>query len=192
MVTQKIYNIKMQIEKTPLKDCLIIKPRVFEDDRGSFFESFNEETFQKETGLEVNFVQDNQSISKKGTLRGFHLQKGEHAQAKLVRVIKGEVMDVVIDLREGSETFGETFSIILNEQNNHQLFVPRGFGHAFITISDEAIFAYKCDNYYNKASEAGIIYSDETLNIDWHLPKEQLILSEKDQELPTFEEFKKS
>ena len=137
-------------------------------------------------------MQDNQSISKKGTLRGFHLQKGEHAQAKLVRVIKGEVMDVVVDLREDSETFGETFSIILNEQNNHQLFVPRGFGHAFITISDEAIFAYKCDNYYNKASEAGIIYSDETLNIDWHLPKEQLILSEKDQELPTFEEFKKS
>ena len=182
----------MQIEKTPLKDCLIIKPRVFEDDRGSFFESFNEDTFKKETGLEVNFIQDNQSISKKGALRGLHLQKGEHAQAKLVRVVKGEVMDVVVDLREDSETFGDTFSIILNEQNNHQLFVPRGFAHGFITISEEVIFAYKCDNYYNKESEAGIIYNDETLNIDWHLPKEQLILSEKDQELPTFKEFTNS
>ena len=192
MVTQKIYNIKMQIEKTPLKDCLIIKPRIFEDNRGTFFESFNEETFQKETGLQVNFVQDNQSISKKGTLRGFHLQTGEHAQAKLVRVVKGEVMDVVVDLREDSDTFGETFSVILNEQNNFQLFIPRGFGHAFITLSEETIFAYKCDNYYNKESEAGIIYNDEQLDIDWHLPKEQLILSEKDKELPSFKEFTNS
>lgn len=182
----------MQVEKTPLKDCLIIKPRVFKDARGSFFESFNQEIFQKETGLEVNFVQDNQSISKKGTLRGFHLQTGDYAQAKLVRVVKGEVMDVVIDLREDSDTFGETYSIILNEQNNHQLFVPRGFGHAFITISEEAVFLYKCDNYYHKASEAGIIYNDKKLNIDWHLPNDQLILSDKDKELPTFEEFTNS
>ncbi|SHI67335.1 dTDP-4-dehydrorhamnose 3,5-epimerase [Mesonia phycicola] len=180
----------MQVEKTPLKDCLVIKPRVFEDDRGCFFESFNEQTFKKETGLNVNFIQDNQSVSKKGTLRGLHLQKGEHAQAKLVRVVKGEVMDVVVDLREGSETYGKTYSIILNEKNNHQLFVPRGFAHGFITLSEEAIFAYKCDNYYNKASEAGIIYNDKTLNIDWHLPEEQLTISAKDKELPTLAEFK--
>ncbi|MBW2961534.1 dTDP-4-dehydrorhamnose 3,5-epimerase [Mesonia aestuariivivens] len=182
----------MQIEKTLLKDCFIIKPRVFEDDRGSFFESYNHETFKKETGLEVTFVQDNQSTSKKGTLRGFHLQKGEHAQAKLVRVVKGEVMDVVIDLRDNSETYGKTFSIILNEQNNQQLFVPKGLAHGFITLSAEAIFAYKCDNYYNKASESGIIYNDKTLNIDWHLPKEQLIISAKDKELPTFKDFSNS
>lgn len=180
----------MQVEKTPLKDCLVIKPRVFEDDRGCFFESFNQQTFKKETGLNVNFIQDNQSVSKKGTLRGLHLQKGEHAQAKLVRVVKGEVMDVVVDLREGSETYGKTYSIILNEKNNHQLFVPRGFAHGFITLSEEAIFAYKCDNYYNKASEAGIIYNDKTLNIDWHLPEEQLTISAKDKELPTLAEFK--
>ena len=182
----------MQVENTPLKDCLVIKPRVFEDDRGCFFESFNEQTFKKETGLNVNFIQDNQSVSKKGTLRGLHLQKGEHAQAKLVRVVKGEVMDVVVDLREGSETYGETYSIILNEKNNHQLFVPRGFAHGFITLSEEAIFAYKCDNYYHKASEAGVIYNDETLNIDWHLPEEQLTISAKDKELPTLAEFKEA
>jgi len=182
----------MQVEKTPLKDCFLLKPRVFSDDRGSFFESFNEEVFQKETGLKVNFIQDNQSISQLGTLRGFHLQTGEHAQAKLVRVVQGEVMDVVVDLRKDSDTFGETFSTILNDHNNRQLFVPRGFAHAFITLSEEVIFAYKCDNYYHKESEAGIIYNDKHLDIDWHLPQDQLILSEKDQQLPTFEEFTNS
>lgn len=180
----------MTVEKTPLEGCLLIKPQVFKDDRGSFFESYNHKLFQEKTGLNVNFIQDNQSISQRGALRGIHLQTGEYAQAKLVRVVQGEVLDVAVDLRKGSPTFGKTYSIILNEENNFQLFIPKGFGHGFITLSKTAIFAYKCDNYYHKASEAGVIYNDTTLNIDWQLPKEEFILSAKDQEHSTLEEFK--
>lgn len=180
----------MTVEKTPLDGCLLIKPQVFKDDRGSFFESYNHKLFQEKTGLNVNFIQDNQSISQRGALRGIHLQTGENAQAKLVRVVQGEVLDVAVDLRKDSPTFGKTYSIILNEENNFQLFIPKDFGHGFITLSKTAIFAYKCDNYYHKASEAGVIYNDPTLNIDWQLPKEEFILSPKDQEHPTLEEFK--
>lgn len=180
----------MTVEKTPLEGCLLIKPRVFKDERGSFFESYNHQVFQKETGLHLEFIQDNQSISQRGALRGIHLQTGAHAQTKLVRVVQGEVLDVAVDLRKKSPTFGKTYATILNDENNHQLLIPKGFGHGFITLSNKAIFAYKCDNYYHKASEAGVIYNDPSLNIDWMLPKEELILSEKDQELPSLENFR--
>ncbi|GAA0714261.1 dTDP-4-dehydrorhamnose 3,5-epimerase [Aquimarina litoralis] len=179
----------MEIEKTPLEGCFVLKPRVFKDDRGSFFESFNLRTFKKSTGLEVDFVQDNQSISSKGVLRGLHFQKGEYAQAKLVRVTKGNVLDVVVDLRRDSTTFGNYFSIELNDQNNYQLFVPRGFAHGFVVLSNEAIFNYKCDNFYHKESESGIRFNDPDLNINWKLDKREVLLSEKDLILPFFNEL---
>lgn len=178
----------MEIKHTSLKDCFILKPRVFKDERGLFYETYNHKGFEAVTGLKTNFVQDNQSISSKGVLRGLHFQKGEMAQAKLVRVVKGKVLDIVVDIRKDSKTFGQSFSIILDDIENLQLFVPRGFAHGFITLDDKSIFAYKCDNYYDKASEGGIIYNDATLCLDWHLPKEEFIISEKDLELPTFEE----
>lgn len=176
---------------TNIKDLWIIEPKVFEDDRGYFFESFNENTFQKETGLAIHFVQDNQSKSNKGVLRGLHYQTGKHAQAKLVRVLKGSVLDVAVDLRESSQTFGQHFSIVLTEENKKQLFVPRGFAHGFLVLEDETIFAYKCDNFYNKESEGGIIYNDSTLNIDWEMNSEEFILSEKDVLLPNLEDYKR-
>jgi len=180
----------MTVEKTPLEGCLLIKPQVFKDDRGCFFESYNHKLFQEKTGLNIEFIQDNQSTSQRGALRGIHLQTGDHAQAKLVRVIQGEVLDVAVDLRKNSSTFGKIYSTVLNGKNNHQLFIPKGFGHGFITLSKTAIFAYKCDNYYHKESEAGVIYNDSALNIDWKLPEEEFILSPKDKKHPTLEEFK--
>jgi dTDP-4-dehydrorhamnose 3,5-epimerase len=173
---------------TPLNDCFILKPRVFSDERGSFYETYNEKTFRAVTGMEVDFVQDNQSVSAYGVLRGLHFQRGDMAQAKLVRVVLGRVLDIVVDIRKGSPTFGESFSIELNHENNLQLFVPRGFAHGFITLTEKAIFSYKCDNFYDKSSEGGIIYNDATLSLDWHLPEEDLIISEKDLQLPGFEE----
>ncbi len=174
----------MEIEKTSLDGCFIVKPRIFKDERGSFFESFNLKTFKEITGLHVNFVQDNQSISSKGVLRGLHFQKGEYAQAKLVRVIKGSVLDIAVDLRKHSPTFGKHFSIELNDQNNYQLFIPRGFAHGFIVLRDDTVFNYKCDNYYDKKSEDGIRYDDPNLGIDWKCKSSDLIISKKDQELP--------
>ncbi len=178
----------MEIRHTSLEDCIIIKPSVFKDERGLFCETFNKKTFKKATGIEIDFVQDNQSVSSYGVLRGLHYQKGMMAQAKLVRVIKGKVLDIVVDLRKGSKTFGKHLSYVLDDVENEQLFVPRGFAHGFITLSEKSVFAYKCDNYYDKASEGGIIYNDATLSLDWHLPKEDFIISEKDLQLPTFEE----
>jgi dTDP-4-dehydrorhamnose 3,5-epimerase len=169
-------------------DCFVLKPRVFSDARGTFYETYNEKTFKEVAGIDVDFVQDNQSISSYGVLRGLHFQRGEMAQAKLVRAALGRVLDIVVDIRKGSRTFGESFSIELNDENNLQLFVPRGFAHGFITLTDSAIFTYKCDNFYNKSSEGGIIYNDATLSLDWHLPKEDFIISEKDLQLPGFEE----
>ncbi len=173
----------MEIEETFIKDCFTIKPTIFTDDRGVFFESFNQNTFEKLTDLNISFVQDNQSFSTYGVLRGLHFQKGKFAQAKLVRVVRGEVLDVAVDLRKDSETYGKHFSVILNDTNNYQLFVPRGFAHGFIVLSKEVIFNYKCDNYYNKSSESGIRYNDPKLNIDWKLDKSEIILSDKDKEL---------
>ena len=176
----------MKIVQTPLKNCVVLTPTVFSDGRGRFFESYKEETFNEALGQEVNFVQDNESFSSKGVLRGLHFQKGAFAQAKLVRVVHGSVLDVAVDLRPDSTTYGEHFSIELSADNKKQLFVPRGFAHGFVVLSDTAVFSYKCDNYYNKESESGIIYNDPTLNIDWILPSEQLQLSEKDLLLPKF------
>ena len=177
----------MNIEETPLEDCFILSSKIFHDDRGYFFESFNKKVFEKLTGNSVDFVQDNQSKSSKGVLRGLHFQTGPFQQAKLVTVICGSVLDVCVDIRPKSKTFGKHFSIVLNEINKKQLFVPRGFAHGFLVLEDDTVFSYKCDNYYNKESESGIIYNDKSLNIDWHNKTENHILSEKDSKLPTFE-----
>lgn len=179
----------MVIEETYLKDCFVITPKVFEDERGYFFESFNQKTFEAETGLKVNFVQDNQSKSSKGVLRGLHFQIGEHAQAKLVQVIKGKVLDVCVDIRKESPTFGKQFSLILDEVDRKQLYIPRGFAHGFVVLENDTIFSYKCDNFYKKAFEAGIIFNDEDLKIDWGFSKETLLISEKDLSLPSFKEL---
>lgn len=173
--------------ETKLQGCFILEPKIFNDNRGYFFESFNQNTFNKLIAQNVSFVQDNESFSVKGTLRGLHYQKGEYSQAKLVRVIKGCVLDIALDIRKDSLTFGEYVSLELSEENKKQLFIPRGFAHGFIVLSDAAIFSYKCDNFYNKESEGGIIYNDASLNIDWQLNKEGFIISEKDLMLSKFD-----
>ena len=175
----------MRIVKTPIDGFLILEPKVYEDSRGFFLETFQEESY-KERGVIDHFVQDNQSTSNFGVLRGLHYQVGEMAQAKLVRPLQGSILDIVVDVRKDSKTFGKHFSIILDDIFQQQLFVPRGFAHGFITLSPTSTFAYKCDNFYDKDSERGIIYNDATLSLDWHLPKDKFILSEKDQILPTF------
>ena len=176
----------MIVTETFLKGCFIIEPKVFGDKRGSFFEIFNKKIFKDKTGLEIDFVQDNQSTSQRGALRGLHMQKGIFSQAKLVRVVKGSVLDVAVDVRKDSLTYGKHFSIELSEDNNKQLFVPRGFLHGFVTLEDHTVFSYKCDNYYNKEAELGVIYNDKDLNINWEIPSVDIILSEKDANLPNF------
>tara|TARA_B110000037_G_scaffold92765_1_gene109284 strand:+ start:255 stop:800 length:546 start_codon:yes stop_codon:yes gene_type:complete len=175
----------MKAIETKLKGCFILDPTVFNDPRGCFFESFNQNKFNALIGQKINFVQDNESFSSKGVLRGLHFQTGEYAQAKLVRVVKGTVLDVVVDMRKNSPTFSKHFSIELSEDNKKQLFVPRGFAHGFIVLSETAIFSYKCDNFYDKASEKGLRYDDPSLEIDWRLPAKEFIVSEKDLVLPT-------
>lgn len=179
----------MRIEQTSIKDCFIVHDTVFGDERGFFFESFNRKAFLDQTGLDVNFVQDNQSGSQKGVLRGLHFQYGESAQAKLVRVLKGTVLDVAVDLRQSSETFGQYVAIELSGDSRTQLFIPRGFAHGFVVLSDSAVFFYKCDNYYNRSMEQGIIYNDPDLGIDWKLGDTELILSEKDTKLPRLKDI---
>ena len=176
----------MKIEHTTLKDCFVLTPAIYKDERGTFCETYNEVLFEKVTGQNVNFVQDNQSTSTLGVLRGLHYQVGEMAQAKLVRAVQGRILDIVVDIRKDSETFGKHFSIILDDIIQQQMFVPRGFAHGFITLSPTSKFAYKCDNFYDKASERGIIYNDATLQLDWHLSNDKFIISEKDLILPTF------
>ncbi len=178
----------MRVEQTPLEGCFLIHDSVFKDERGFFFESYNAQKFLSNTGLDIQFVQDNQSRSTKGSLRGLHFQTGNSAQAKLVRVLNGEVQDVAIDIRQDSPTYGKHFSVILSGSSNTQLFIPRGFAHGFLVLSDEADFFYKCDNYYNKQSEGGIIFSDADLGINWLLPPGQIILSSKDKELPLLQD----
>lgn len=175
----------MKATETKLKGCFILEPNVFKDSRGCFFESFNQNKFNALIGQEVNFVQDNESVSSKGVLRGLHFQTGDYAQAKLVRAVKGTVLDVVVDMRKESPTFSKHFSIELSEDNKRQLFVPRGFAHGFIVLSETAIFSYKCDNFYKKPSEKGLRYDDPSLAIDWRLPTKEFIVSEKDLVLPT-------
>lgn len=170
----------MQASETVLKGCFILEPRIFKDDRGYFFESFNRNTFEQAVGYPVNFVQDNQSYSQYGVVRGIHFQQGAYAQAKLVRVLEGAVLDVAVDLRKESPTYGQHIAVELSAENKKQLFVPRGFGHGFSVLSKTAVFAYKCDNFYHKASESGIIYNDPLLNIDWQLPEHSIKVSDKD------------
>lgn len=181
----------MNFIPTKLSGCFILEPKIITDARGYFMESFNEQTFENGTGQKVHFVQDNQSFSTKGVLRGLHYQTGEHAQAKLVRVLQGEVLDVAVDIRPESETYGQYVAEILSAENQKQLFVPRGFAHGFVVLSETATFFYKCDNFYNKESEGGIIYNDSALNINWQLKEEELLVSEKDMVLPTLEFAKK-
>ena len=177
----------MTAKETKLKGCFIIEPSVYEDERGFFFESYNQKRFNDLINDEVNFVQDNQSFSSRGVLRALHYQLGAHAQAKLVRVLQGKVLDVAVDLRKNSPTFKQHISIELSAENKKQLFIPRGFAHGFVVLSDTAHFFYKCDNFYNKEAEGGIIYNDKTLNIDWILNEDELIVSEKDRVLPSFD-----
>jgi len=182
----------MNFIPTKLKGCYILEPKVIFDERGYFMESFNEKRFQEAVNEEIHFVQDNQSYSTKGVLRGLHYQTGEHAQAKLVRVLSGEVLDVAVDIRPGSETFGEYVAVLLSAENQKQLFVPRGFAHGFLVLSETATFFYKCDNFYNKESEGGIIFNDPKVDIDWQFPESELIISEKDQVQPTIDNAKKA
>ena len=179
----------MKLTETILKDCFIVEPRLFSDERGIFFESYSKADFESSLGKTVNFVQDNHSISKKGVLRGLHFQKGIYAQAKLVRVVKGSVLDVVVDLREGSPTFKQYIKLILSEENRKMLFIPKGMAHGFLSLSEETIFTYKCDNYYNKSAESGIRYNDPDLQIDWGFPDKDFIISQKDLELPFSKTF---
>ena len=176
----------MKIKETPLKDCYLIEPTIFEDDRGYFYEKFNEQKFEELTGMNGHFVQDNVSKSSYGVLRGLHLQKGEHAQAKLVSCLEGKVWDVAVDLRKDSPTFGKWFGAELTAENKVQFYVPRGFGHGFSVLSETAVFAYKCDNLYHKESEGGVLWNDCELQIDWKLPEGVVLLSEKDKIQPIF------
>ncbi|MCK5442193.1 MAG: dTDP-4-dehydrorhamnose 3,5-epimerase [Maribacter sp.] len=179
----------MKVTETHLKGCFIIEPKVFDDERGVFFESYQKERFEEAIGEKVDFVQSNFSVSKQGVLRGLHFQIGKNAQAKLVQVAKGEVLDVIVDLRANSKTFGQHYKQKLSEQNNMLIFIPKGMAHGFLTLSKEAVFTYKCDNYYDKSSEGGIIYNDIDLNIDWGYTNSEIIISKKDSELPTFKEL---
>lgn len=173
----------MKITKTALDGVVIIEPQVFEDARGYFFESWNKAKME-EAGLNYDFIQDNQSKSCYGTIRGIHFQKGEFSQAKLVRVLQGTVLDVAVDLHKDSKTFGQHVAVELSAENNRQLMIPRGFGHGFSVLTPTAVFAYKCDNVYNKASEAGIRFDDPALGIDWKVKPEEAVLSDKDKILP--------
>ena len=178
----------MEIVKTPLEGLLIIKPTVFEDDRGYFFESYNREKFQ-EHGIEVTFVQDNESKSKKGVLRGLHFQNHPHAQGKLVRVMRGSVLDVAVDIRPESKTFGEWSSIVLSGENKWMYWIPAGFAHGFLTLEDDTIFFYKCTNVYNKDSEGAIRWNDPELGVEWG-EVEDLVISRKDQVAPMFADYR--
>ena len=177
----------MEIIPTPIEGLLVIQPKVFEDSRGYFYESFNTENFKK-AGIDLNFVQDNQSLSQKGVLRGLHFQNPPFAQGRLVRVIKGSVLDIAVDIRKLSPTYGQHFALELNEKNKTMLWIPSGFAHGFLTLENETIFFYKCTNFYNKASEDCILWNDPDLGINWGGVKEPS-LSEKDLAGKSFKEF---
>lgn len=179
----------MAIIKTDIEGVFIIEPKIFGDERGYFYESYNKERFEEETGIVTNFVQDNQSKSSYGVLRGLHFQKPPHAQSKLVRVVKGTVLDVAVDIRKGSPTFGKHVAVELTENNHLQFFIPRGFAHGFVVLSEEAIFQYKCDNLYAPESEGSIIWNDPDINIDWKVDADKIILSEKDKHHPCLKDL---
>ena len=176
----------MEVIKTPIEGLLVIKPRVFEDDRGYFFESWSNESF-KNIGLDLDFVQDNQSLSQKGVLRGLHFQNPPFAQGKLVRVIKGAVVDVAVDIRKNSPTYGQHFAVELSEENKIVFWIPSGFAHGFVSLKDDTIFTYKCTGVYNKESEGALIWNDEDLNIDWRLVNP--LVSDKDIQAGNFNDF---
>lgn len=178
----------MKIIKTELEGVYIIEPRVFKDARGYFYESWNQKAFE-EAGLDYTWVQDNQSKSAYGTVRGIHYQKGDDAQAKLVRALQGRVLDVAVDLRKGSPTYGKHVAVELSEDNHRQLLIPRGFGHGFSVLSDSAVFAYKCDNGYAPKSEGSVRFNDEDLSIDWQIDKGRALLSDKDTRAPSFADY---
>ena len=179
----------MPFIETGFKGLKIFEPQVFTDSRGYFFESFNKKSFQQ-AGIDAEFVQDNESKSQRGVLRGLHYQLGAMAQAKLIRVVEGEVLDVVVDIRVGSPTYGKNFSLLVSAENKKQLFIPRGFAHGFLVLSETCIFQYKCDNYYSKESEGGINFNDPSLNIEWGFDLRKAIVSDKDQILPLFKDCK--
>jgi dTDP-4-dehydrorhamnose 3,5-epimerase len=178
----------MEIIKTSIEGLVIIRPRIFSDSRGYFFESYSQRDFEKEVG-DIHFVQDNESKSSYGVLRGLHFQKPPYAQSKLVRVIKGTVLDVAVDIRKGSPTYGKWEAVELSEDNKLQLFIPRGFAHGFSVLSKEALFQYKCDNFYHPEAEGAIAWDDPQLNIAWQLPKDSIILSAKDMKHPSLAEL---
>jgi len=174
----------MQFTRTKIRDVVIIEPKVHGDDRGYFIETFRLDKLEDFLGFKVNFSQDNESKSSKGVIRGLHYQLAPSAQTKLVRVIKGSVLDVAVDIREGSPTFGEYVAVELNSENKKQLFVPRGFAHGFVVLEDDTIFAYKVDNYYSPESDRGVAFDDKAIDIDWILDRDELKLSEKDRKQP--------
>lgn len=180
----------MKIKETGIKGLLVIEPDVFGDSRGYFMESFSEKKFREETGMDVTFVQDNESKSSYGVVRGLHFQRPPYSQAKLVRVVSGRALDVAVDLREGSETYGKHFSIELSGENHLQVFIPKGFAHGFAVLSEEVLFQYKCDEYYAPESEGAVIWNDPDLNIDWKIPHEDVRLSEKDKKHPGLKDLK--
>ncbi len=179
----------MTIEETPLKDCFIMHDKVHGDARGYFIETYNSRDFKAASGLEIEFVQDNQSRSSKGVLRGLHMQKGAAAQAKLVRVLEGSVLDIAVDLRKGSPSFGQHVAIELTADNRKQFFIPAGFAHGFLVLSAYATFFYKVDKFYEPGNEVGIMYNDKDLNIDWQLATSEIFLSEKDKTLGSFADY---
>ncbi|MBK8607455.1 MAG: dTDP-4-dehydrorhamnose 3,5-epimerase [Chitinophagaceae bacterium] len=181
----------MPFIKTELPGLLVFEPNVFEDSRGYFFEAYNEKQFQQE-GIDIRWIQDNQSSSTYGVIRGLHYQLPPYDQTKLVRVLRGKILDVVVDIRKGSPTFGKSFSKVLSAKNKRQLFIPKGFAHGFSVLSEKAEVLYKCDGFYNKESEGGIIYNDPALEIDWRIPAEEAIISDKDKVLPTLAECRNS
>ena len=181
----------MKIIKTDIPDLLIIEPDVFGDNRGYFFESFSQRKFEEATGVKVDFVQDNESLSAYGVVRGLHFQKPPHEQAKLVRVVRGKVLDVALDLRPESPTYGRYEAVELSGENHKQLFIPKGFAHGFSVLSDEAVFQYKCDDYYAPECEDGIAYDDPDLDINWHIPSEKMVISAKDLNRKTLKEHTK-
>lgn len=179
----------MKVLKTAIEGLLIIEPTVFGDSRGYFFESYNKQRFKDETGLDIDFVQDNESMSSYGVMRGLHFQRPPFSQSKLVRCVKGKVLDVAVDIRKGSPTYGQHVAVELTEDNHRQFFVPRGFAHGFAVLSQTAVFQYKCDNFYAPQADGGINIKDDTLGIDWQIPMDRAILSDKDLKHPNLAEF---
>lgn len=174
----------MNVFRTEIEGVLIIEPQVFGDERGYFIESFNAERFLAQTGIEITFVQDNESLSKRGVLRGLHFQREPYAQAKLVRVVRGKVLDVAVDIRPESPTFGRYVATELSGENHRQMFIPKGFAHGYVVLEDNTIFQYKCDDFYHPESEDGIAWNDPKIGIDWGIPESEIILSEKDKDRP--------